>query len=91
MYISKNVVATLVLLTYMDTFRLMASVAADPGNDLRAVRNFSPLLHSALALLVLLVAMVLAVYKPRGLTRYGWRKQRDQTDPKSSAVHAGTV
>jgi hypothetical protein len=30
-----------------------------------------------LALLVLLVATVLAVYKPRGVTRYGWRKQHE--------------
>ncbi|MGG1556145.1 hypothetical protein [Paenibacillus ferrarius] len=30
------------------------------------------------ALLVLLVATTLAVYKPRGLTRYGWRKQHEQ-------------
>jgi hypothetical protein len=42
------------------------------------VRNASPALHGALALLVLLLATVLAVYKPRGMTRYGWRKQHEQ-------------
>jgi hypothetical protein len=31
-----------------------------------------------LALLVLLVATVLAVYKPRGMTPYGMRKQRER-------------
>jgi hypothetical protein len=30
------------------------------------------------ALLVLLVATALSVYKPRELTKYGWRKQRAQ-------------
>lgn len=50
-------------------------VAADPGVGLEAVRNFSPVLHSVAAALVLLVATVLAVYKPRGLTRYGQRKK----------------
>jgi membrane protein implicated in regulation of membrane protease activity len=30
------------------------------------------------ALLVLLVATVLAVYKPRGMTRYGRRKQQEE-------------
>lgn len=30
------------------------------------------------ALLVLLVATALSVYKPRGLTRYGWRKQQER-------------
>jgi len=33
---------------------------------------------SAAALLALLVATTLAVYKPRGMTRYGWRKQHEQ-------------
>jgi hypothetical protein len=73
-----NLVATLVLLTYLETFRVMADVAADPGADLEVVRNPSPALHAVLALLLLLVATVLAVYKPRGMTRYGQRKQREQ-------------
>jgi uncharacterized membrane protein len=72
-----NVFATIVLLTYMETFRFMAGVAADPSADLGVVRNASPALHAALALLLLLVATVLAVYKPRGMTRYGWRKQHE--------------
>lgn len=67
--------ATIVLLMYMGTFRLMAAVAADPGVDLAMVRNASPMLHAVLAVLLLLVATVLAVYKPQGLTPYGWRKQ----------------
>ena len=29
------------------------------------------------AVIVLLLATTLSVYKPRGLTRYGWRKQRE--------------
>jgi len=72
------VFATLILLIYMETFRVMASVAADPTADLGIVRNPSPRLHAVLALLVLLVATVLAIYKPRGLTPYGRHKQRDQ-------------
>jgi hypothetical protein len=35
-------------------------------------------LHAGAALLLLLVATVLAVYKPQGMTRYGRRKQREQ-------------
>jgi uncharacterized membrane protein len=73
-----TVVATIVLLTYMETFRSMAGVAADPTADLGMVRNPSPVLHAVLALLVLLVATVLAVVKPRGRTRYGQRKQHEQ-------------
>jgi len=72
------VFVTIVLLIYMETFSLMARVAADPSADLGVVRNASPALHAALALVVLLVAVVLAVYKPRGMTRYGWRKEHEQ-------------
>jgi hypothetical protein len=71
-----SIFATVVLLIYLGTFRHMAGVAADATIDLAAVRNSSPALHAVLALLVLLVAIVLAVYKPRGLTPYGQRKQR---------------
>jgi hypothetical protein len=35
-------------------------------------------LHSSAALLLLLVAATLSVYKPQGMTRYGQRKQREQ-------------
>jgi hypothetical protein len=71
-----NVVSTIVLLLYMETFSFMASVAADPSADLGVVRTASPALHATVALLLLLVATILAVYKPRGMTRYGRRKQR---------------
>lgn len=73
-------VATLILLLYLETFRAMARVAADPSVELAAVRNPSPLVHSALALVALLVAMALGLYKPRGLTRYGWRRERPGRD-----------
>jgi hypothetical protein len=73
-----TVFATLVLLIYMETFRVMARVAADPTADLALVRNPSPRFHAVLALLVLLVATVLAIYKPRGATPYGRRKLREQ-------------
>lgn len=73
-----TIFATIVLLIYMETFRVMARVAADPSADLEMVRNPSPTLHSVLALLVLLVATVLAVYKPRGMTPYGRRKLHER-------------
>ena len=67
--------ATMVLMIYMETFRHMATIAADPASDLATIRNPSPLLHAVLALLILLVATVLAIYKPSGVTPYGRRKQ----------------
>ena len=71
-----TVFATTVLLIYMETFREMAAVAADTDRGLESVRNPSPLVHSVLALVVLVIAIVLAIYKPQALTPYGRRKQR---------------
>ena len=71
-----TVFATVVLLIYMQTFRHMAGVAADPNSALDVVRNPSPLVHAVLALMILLVATVLAIYKPQAVTPYGRRKQR---------------
>jgi hypothetical protein len=72
-----NVFATIVLLMYMGTFRSMANLAADPNSDLADVRSPSPLLHAGAALVLLFAATTLAVYKPRGLTRYGRRKDSE--------------
>jgi hypothetical protein len=67
--------STVILMIYMGTFRQMAGVAADPVIELGLVRNPSPLLHAVLALVLLLTATVLAVYKPFGMTPYGIRQQ----------------
>lgn len=72
-----NVAATTVLLLYIGTFRVMARTAADPDATLDEVRNPSPALHAGLGILLLLVATTLAIYKPRGLTAYGQRRQRE--------------
>lgn len=69
-----TVCSTIILLTYMQTFRFMAAVAADPAAGTDEVRNASPGLHAGLAVMVLIATTLLAVYKPRGMTHYGWRK-----------------
>ena len=66
--------STAILVLYLETFRLLAEAAGDPATPLAVVRNASPALHSTLALLVLLLATVLAIYKPRGTT--GWNVSR---------------
>jgi hypothetical protein len=76
-----NVFATIVLLMYTQTLGYLADVAAQAtlsSDDLALLKTPSVVIHSVLALLVLLVATTLAVYKPRGLTPYGLRKQREQ-------------
>ena len=39
---------------------------------------------------VLLVAVTLSVYKPRGMTRYGWRKQQEQRTRLAQRVSAAS-
>lgn len=78
-----NVIASAVLLLYMQTlehFAGLARAAVDTG-DLSALRNPSPVLHSSLALVLLLGAMVLSVYKPKGVTKYGRRRPSAETSP----------
>jgi hypothetical protein len=65
--------STVILLIYMGTFQQMAGVAADPVVELELVRNPSPVVHAVLALILLLIATWLAVYKPFGLTPYAIR------------------
>lgn len=74
-----NVFATTVLLLYMPTLSYLGGLAGQSSDgDVSGLRDPSPVLHSGAALLVLLVAATLSVYKPRGLTRYGQRKHHEQ-------------
>ena len=72
--------AILVLLVHMQAIGFMADMAAEmalaPG-DYRAVR-IQLVFDAGAALLVLLVNTTLSVYKPRGLTRYGQRRLREE-------------
>ena len=74
-----TVIATIVLLVETQTISYFADIAANPttsSDDLRALG--STLVHSVGGTVVLLVILVLNVYKPRGMTRYGWRKQQEE-------------
>jgi hypothetical protein len=73
-----TIFATVILLIYMETFRQMAALATDSAVDVAVVRNASPMVHAILALILLLTATVLGVYKPFGLTAYGKRKQNEE-------------
>lgn len=79
-------VATIVLLLETQTIRSLAEAAAS-GADPLGLPGTLP--HSIGGLVVLLVATILSIFKPRGLTRYGWRRQQDQRRterPQSTAL-----
>jgi hypothetical protein len=74
-----NILVTIVLLLQMELISYLARVAAETTlspADLRGLR-ISPVVHAAGGLLVLLVPVALSLYKPRGMTPYGWRKQHE--------------
>jgi hypothetical protein len=82
-----TMIATVVLLLETRTISRLADIAADPttsSDDLRALG--STLLHSVGGTAVLLVILILNMYKPRGLTPYGWRKQGDQHREQRNAL-----
>jgi hypothetical protein len=68
------VFATLVLVSETRVIGAMAGVAVDPAtstDQLLALPGTLP--HSIGGLVVLVTVQVLNVYKPAGMTRYGWR------------------
>lgn len=72
-----TVVAAVLLVLHMPTVSSQADIArAAEGARLDGLGG--DLLHPGIGLVVLLVIQVLNVYKPRGVTPYGQRKQREQ-------------
>ncbi|WP_324276993.1 hypothetical protein [Blastococcus brunescens] len=70
-----TLVATTVLLLETQTIRSLAEAAAS-GVEPRDLPGSLP--HSVGGVVVLFLITALSIYKPRGLTRYGWRKQQEQ-------------
>ena len=74
-----TVVVAVVLVIQLDGIAYMARVAAEmplSAGDHLALRT-SIRTHAAAGLLVLLIPVALSIYKPRGLTRHGWRTKRN--------------
>ena len=69
--------SAIILLLHMPDVSAMAAVAQE-AESVGLARLGGDLLHPGLGLVVLLVIQVLNVYKPRGLTPYGWRKRQEQ-------------
>ncbi len=86
-----NIVATTILLMYMQTVSYLAAIAGTeirPGTGHEALQSWSPAVHASGALILLILAMLLSVYKPRGMTRFGYRKQQRILEPTPGRGHS---
>jgi hypothetical protein len=75
-----TILATILLLLHTGPIGVVAGVARETtvtGGDVGRLQ-IQLVADAAAAVLALLVNVTLSVYKPRGVTPYGWRKQREQ-------------
>jgi hypothetical protein len=79
-------VAVAILLGHMEAVTATARLAGDPSADISGLTG--DLDHSIGGLLVLLAPLVLNIYKPRGLTRHGRRKQQVSARSPADRHHA---
>ena len=72
--------ATIILLVKLELVAYAANLAtqAIPSEASLRLAGMELVAHSAAGLLLLFVPLVLSIYKPRGLTPYGLRKQRER-------------
>jgi hypothetical protein len=73
-----TVLATVVLMIHTQPIDALAAATAAANVTADAYRSVRVqiVVDAAAALIALSVATVLSIYKPKGLTPYGWRKQR---------------
>ena len=84
-----SVIAAVVLVSETRVIGTAAATAADSATSaeqLLALPGTLP--HSIGGLVVLLVVQVINVYKPPGLTRYGWRKQQEERKGREPSAAA---
>jgi uncharacterized membrane protein len=74
-----NVLSTIILLVHLQPIIYLSRVAAEETlSSADRSLQIQMVVASAAAIVALLVATALAVYKPRGMTPYGWRKQYEE-------------
>ena len=83
-----TLVATLILFVHLQPIRTLAAAAATPIWDTETLRpvQLQLVVDSGAALVALLLTTLLSVYKPRGLTPYGWRQLQAER-PKPLTGH----
>lgn len=80
-----TVFAVAVLVMHMPTVSSQADVARE-ADGARLAALGGDLGHPTIGLVVLLVIQVLNVHKPRGMTRYGQRKERAEREQRANVI-----
>lgn len=86
-----TILITVLLMVHLPPVDLLASASASTptlGANLAGLR-IRMVAYAIAALLALLVLTVLSIYKPSGMTQYGWRKQQEERG--SSLFTAGPM
>jgi len=79
-----TVFCTVILILHMPTVTASAALAQNArGANLAGLGG--DLFHPGVGLVVLLAIQTLNVYKPKGMTRYGWRKRAQSVPEKLGA------
>lgn len=78
-----TVFAFVILVLHLPAVGEMAAAAGDPNADVS--RLGGDLFHSVGGLVVLLVPLALNIYKPPGMTRYGWRRAQGRREGAARA------
>ncbi|MFD3257278.1 hypothetical protein ACE3MQ_01555 [Paenibacillus lentus] len=75
-----TVIAVFMLIAYILELSHAVSIASQStwsSADITILKDSIHIVHPSGGLLIVLVATVLSVYKPKGMTKYGWRKQQE--------------
>ena len=73
-----TIFAVVVLLLHMPTVSASADLART-GDRATLESLGGDLFHPGVGLIILLVVQLLNMYKPQGLTKYGWRNQQESS------------
>ncbi|MBW8705513.1 hypothetical protein MBT84_38505 [Streptomyces sp. MBT84] len=83
-----TILATFLLLLHMQVVNQVSDAATRTNlsaSDLSGMR-IQLVADAAAAVVVLIAATALSIYKPRGITRYGWRMQNEQRSDRSGGT-----
>jgi len=83
-----TIISTIIMQVHLRPITLLAAAAAQTtlfNADLHGLQ-VQMVVAAAAALVALLVATTLGVYKPRGMTPYGWRKLQEQRAVSPAAL-----